>query len=113
MPLRATPVVAVLGVLLALGCSTKEEQCQKYCAWESRCVQGAVSTEDCTQDCVRDADDRTSDCQEAFDDFANCADKNESCPGVDTQCQREAARFINKCDCTNPTGPLKDLCQQI
>jgi hypothetical protein len=59
---------------------------------------------------VRDADKRSSDCDTAFDDFARCADKNQSCPGVDKECQREAARLIQKCDCSSPSGPLKELC---
>ena len=25
--------------------------------------------------------------------------------------QREAARFIQKCDCSDPVGPLKDVCR--
>ena len=110
-PVRALLLPLVLGTLLgASGCSTKEEQCQKLCDWESRCVEGSVSVTDCTQDCVRDADDRSDDCDTAFDDFIECTQKNESCPGVDNRCQREAARLVLKCDCTNPQGPLKELC---
>jgi hypothetical protein len=97
--------------VLASGCRTREDQCQDLCDWESRCVQGSVSVEDCTQDCVRDYEKRSSDCDEAFDDFTNCTKDNDSCPGVDNRCQREAARFIQKCDCSDPVGPLKDLCR--
>lgn len=110
-PLRAFVLLTALGALFGVSaCNTNEEQCEKLCDWESRCVQGSVSVRDCTQDCVRDADKRTSDCDEAFDDFVKCTDENESCPGVDNRCQREAARLIQKCDCTDPKGPLKELC---
>ncbi|HWP08440.1 MAG TPA: hypothetical protein VNN72_22010 [Polyangiaceae bacterium] len=110
-PVRAFSLVAAFALLVGVSaCNTNEEQCQKLCDWEARCVQGSVSVRDCTQDCVRDADDRTDDCDEAFDDFVNCTNENQSCPGVDNRCQREAARLIQKCDCTDPQGPLKELC---
>jgi hypothetical protein len=110
-PARATLFVGLLSLLSSVvGCTTREDQCKKLCDWEVRCVQGAVSVQDCTQDCVRDYDKRSSDCDEAFDDFVRCTQDNESCPGVDNRCQREGARFIQKCDCSDPQGPLKDLC---
>lgn len=110
-PVRALLLPLALATLLgASGCSTKEEQCQKLCDWEVRCVEGSVSVTDCTQDCVRDADHRTDDCDTAFDDFIECTDDNQSCPGVDNRCQREASRLVLKCDCTDPQGPLKELC---
>jgi hypothetical protein len=110
-PLRVVSLLFILAAPFGVSaCNTHEEQCKKLCDWEARCVEGSVHVTDCTQDCVRDADKRTADCDEAFDDFVECTDNNQSCPGVDNLCQREASRLIQKCDCTNPTGPLKELC---
>jgi hypothetical protein len=94
----------------ALGCASMEKQCERVCQWESDCVVGSVGTEDCAAQCVNDTESRSSDCQNAFDDFASCTAKNESCPGVDQQCGSEATRVIDKCDCTNAKGPMKVLC---
>jgi hypothetical protein len=103
---------AVLVLLsAALGCTSVEGQCERVCDWQQRCVQGAVSIDDCTQQCVVDDEKRSEACQDAFDEFATCADENQSCPGVDKQCGSEAKRLIEKCDCENPTGPLVELCK--
>ncbi len=113
-PARALTLAALFALLSGISaCNGTEEQCKTVCDWESRCVQGAIGVDDCTQDCVRDDDARSSDCSAAFDDFSHCVNKNESCPGIDQECQREAARYINKCDCTNPVGPLAALCQPL
>jgi hypothetical protein len=80
------------------------------CDWQVRCVQGSVSLQDCTQQCIKDSETRSADCSDAFDEFASCADDNQSCPGVDRQCAGSAAKLIQKCDCENPRGPLATLC---
>jgi hypothetical protein len=98
--------------LVALGCASNEKQCQRVCEWESNCVIGAVSVEDCASQCVSDTESRSADCQDAFDQFASCTANNDSCAGVDQNCQSDATRVIEKCDCTNPTGPMKELCGQ-
>jgi hypothetical protein len=111
--LRPLKIVFVaLVALFPLGCTSTEGQCQRVCDWEARCVPGAVNVEDCSQQCVNDAKSRSSDCTDAFDEFASCTVDNSSCPGVDQQCQTEANRLIQKCDCESPTGPLAALCQK-
>lgn len=82
------------------------------CEWESRCAVDPVGVDDCSQQCVRDIQGRGSTCQNAFSDFASCTDKNQSCPGVDTQCVGEANRYIEHCSCSGATGALAALCQQ-
>ena len=101
-------IVAVLGP----ACTSVDGQCQTVCTWEQRCVQGSVSVDDCSQQCVNDAKSRSNDCSDAFDQFASCTGENESCPGVDKQCSDEAATLIAKCDCESPRGPLAELCKK-
>jgi hypothetical protein len=98
-------------VCTSLGCTSVEGQCERVCEWEQRCAEEAVSVDDCTQQCVVDDEKRSDDCRDAFDEFATCADENQSCPGVDKQCGSEAKRLIETCSCANPTGPLVELCQ--
>ena len=100
------------GSVFQLGCTSTDGQCQRVCDWQARCVEGAVGVGDCSQQCVNDAQSRSSDCTDAFDEFASCAADNQSCPGVDRQCQTEATRLIEKCDCESPTGPLAALCKK-
>jgi hypothetical protein len=94
------------------GCASMEKECQRVCEWESQCVVGSVGVEDCSAQCVNDTDSRSADCKSAFNDFADCANKNQSCPGVDQQCSGQAAHVLEKCDCTNATGPMQVLCGQ-
>jgi hypothetical protein len=97
--------------LLQLGCTSVDGDCQRVCDWESRCVAGSVNVEGCSQQCVNDAKQRSSDCTDAFSEFASCTADNQSCAGVDQQCASEATRLIEKCDCANATGPIAKLCQ--
>jgi hypothetical protein len=99
-----------LTLVSAFGCASDEKQCQRVCEWESRCVSGAVGVEDCASQCINDTESRSADCQDAFDQFASCAARNESCPSVDQQCGGDASRVIEKCDCTNATGVMAELC---
>jgi hypothetical protein len=109
---RARLSLLLLVCAAALGCASIEGQCQHVCEWEARCVSGSVSVEDCSSQCVNDNDTRSSDCQNAFQDFASCTAQNDqSCPGVDQQCSSKATRVIEKCDCTNPTGAMAELCK--
>ena len=114
---RAARLAASLALLLGplaacVGCTSTEGQCETVCDWQQRCVQGSVSIQDCSQQCVVDAEKRSSECDDAFDEFATCAADNQSCPGVDKQCGAEADRLIRKCDCKNPRpgSPLAELC---
>ena len=110
--LRVHCALFALTSVFALGCASMEKECQRVCEWESNCVPGAASVEDCSSQCVSDTDSRSDDCRNAFDDFASCTARNDSCPAVDQQCSGQASRVIEKCDCTNPTGPMKELCGQ-
>jgi len=107
---RVQRLLLALTFVSALGCASNEKQCQRVCEWEERCVLGAVGVEDCASQCINDTESRSADCQDAFDSFASCTARNESCPGVDQQCGSEASRVIEKCDCTNATGPMAELC---
>jgi len=107
---RVQRFLLVLTFVSTFGCASDEKQCQRVCEWESRCVLGSVGVEDCASQCINDTESRSSDCQDAFDQFASCTARNDSCPGVDQQCSGDATRVIEKCDCTNPTGAMAELC---
>jgi hypothetical protein len=86
-----------LSLALSLGCTSVQGQCERVCDWEARCVSGAVSVEDCSQQCVVEAESRSDSCADAFDEFASCTAENQSCPGVDRQCGSEAQALIEAC----------------
>jgi hypothetical protein len=96
----------------ALGCTSTEGQCERLCEWEQRCSSDAVSVDDCAQTCVKDTESETSDCQDAFDDFASCTADNQSCPGVDNQCVNQANRYVRRCNCGDAHGALAELCRE-
>ena len=79
-------------MLVAFGCTSTQGQCERVCDWQARCVESAISSQDCSQQCVVESEQRSDDCQDAFDEFATCAADNQSCPGVDKQCRSEADR---------------------
>ncbi len=109
--LEAVRFAALLGLAsAALACNSTEGDCQNVCEWESRCSTDAIGVNDCSQQCVRAMQDRSSACQSAFSDFAGCTGENQSCPGVDNQCVAQANRYIEHCSCEGATGALAALC---
>jgi hypothetical protein len=115
-PLRRSQFVRLFALaaatLGALACTSTEGQCESVCEWQSRCATDAVSIADCSQQCLRNIQARSSECRSAFGDFASCADQNQSCQGVDTQCVSEANRYIAHCSCDGATGALGELCHR-
>jgi hypothetical protein len=83
-----------------LGCTSTESRCETICHFGQKCVTGSTAT--CSEaeidECVDDYDDESDGCQDAFDEFADCIEEEETnCSDVENRCVGEATEVLEQC----------------
>jgi hypothetical protein len=83
-----------------LGCTSTSSRCETLCEWADKCSTDSTATcsESDIDQCVDEYDDESDGCQDAFDEFADCVDDEDSnCSSVQNQCVGEATEFVEQC----------------
>ena len=90
----------VLFGFLATGCGSARDSCESLCHWLDRCAGDdvSVSCSDSQIDaCVDNYHDLDGDCQDAYDDFAECLDDTNKCEDAASECTDEAKTVQTEC----------------
>ena len=87
--------------VLAMGCSSARDSCESLCEWLDRCG-GDVADVSCSDSqidaCVDNYHDLDGDCQDAYDDFAECLEDTNKCEEAGKECLDEANTVQKECD---------------